>query len=216
MSRLLLFLAGLAIILGAGLVHGVWTERWQPRRELQDAVARLQNLPGNLGPWKQSPAKLDPEALRQAEAVGHWSKEYTHEGGGNTVLVILLCGRPGPMSVHRPEHCYSGAGFEMTAPPFPYEVLAEDGSRLAQCWSAKFRQQDAADPTRLRIFWTWFAGGSWQAPESPRFVFAGNPALYKLYVVRVMTAAQERFEEDPCLDFLRRLLPALTQALTPP
>jgi hypothetical protein len=216
MGRIFPYLAGLALVVGSGLVHGWWTERWQDSTDLRAAVARLEHLPGDLGPWKQRPAKLDPEAERQAGAAGSWVREYTHETSGNSVLVILLCGRPGPISVHRPEDCYRGAGFELTAPPFPYALRSARPRLLMRCWCAKFRRQDKADPTRLRILWSWFAQGAWQAPESPRLAFAGRQALYKLYVVREMTNGQERLEEDPCLDLLRWLLPPLTRTLSPP
>jgi hypothetical protein len=69
---------------------------------------------------------------------------------------------------------------------------------------------------QLRIFWTWFGDGTWRAPESPRLAFAPLPALYKLYVVRELPPRGERSEDDPSLDLLRRLLPALGRALGQP
>ena len=45
MSKLLLFLAALAVILGGGLAHGAWTERWHRSAELESAAARLLKVP---------------------------------------------------------------------------------------------------------------------------------------------------------------------------
>ena len=45
MSRLLPFLVGVALLLGAGIVHGLWTDRWRPSQELADAAAALSQLP---------------------------------------------------------------------------------------------------------------------------------------------------------------------------
>jgi hypothetical protein len=138
---------------------------------------------------------------------------YTDARTGASALVILLCGRPGKMSVHRPEHCYRGAGYEMEAEPVRHTV-GDDSP--ADCWTAKFRKAGPAGAVRLRIFWTWFGDGAWQAPDSPRLTFAPLPALYKLYVVRELPPRPERLEEDPSLDLLQQLLPSLAGALARP
>ena len=69
---------------------------------------------------------------------------------------------------------------------------------------------------QLRIFWTWFGDGTWQAPDSPRLTFAHLPVLYKLYVVRELPPRPERLEQDPSLDLLQQLLPALASVLAHP
>ena len=43
--------------------------------------------------------------------------------------------------------------------------------------------------------------------------FALLPALYKIYVVRQMSAADEPLDKDPALDFLRVAVPALRECL---
>ena len=45
-------------------------------------------------------------------------------------------------------------------------------------------------------------------------MFAHLPALYKLYAIRELPPRQERLDEDPSLDLLQQLLPALAEALT--
>ena len=44
--------AGVLILVGTGVVHGLWTERWHKSRELEDAVARIDFLPDQVGDWK--------------------------------------------------------------------------------------------------------------------------------------------------------------------
>jgi hypothetical protein len=214
-------------------VHGVWTDRWSTSRELERAAARLgEEMPGDLGPWKAEAIELDPGALRAAGAVGHWARVYKHGRTGESVTVLLLCGRPGRISVHRPEHCYRSAGYEMLTAPAPYRLreaapltLASppsDGGEarvrgaLGEFRVALFRKQEADGLTQLRILWSWFAGDGWSAPDEPRLTFARYPALYKLYVIRTVPETGEGTDDDPMPDLLRRLMPELTRALTTP
>jgi len=211
----------------AGIVHWLWSDRWGQSRELEEAAQRLERIPdvfregtadGEDSGWGPGvPSELDAASLTQAGARGAWLRRFTHKGSGATVTVILLCGRPGRTSVHRPEHCYRGAGFEMDGPAVKYAVGAP-GVAPAEFWTARFSKPETGPdgPVQLRIFWSWFAAGAWQAPASPRLVFARYPALYKLYVVRELASGQERVEDDPCVPFLQSLVPELVKALSPP
>jgi len=213
MSRCLPIVAGVVLVLATAFVQGVWTQRWQKSAVLDSAVDRLSYAPGNLGTWKATPVELDAETLAAAGAQGSWVRRYTDTRSGASVLVILLCGRSGKMSVHRPEHCYGGAGYEMMAEPVSYELSADPPVR---CWTTRFRKEESTGNVQLRIFWSWFGDGFWQAAESPRLQFAHLSALYKLYAIRELPPRQERLEEDPSLDLLQQLLPALGEALTQP
>src|SRR5262249_2368407 len=159
-----------------------------------------------------------------------WARVYKHGRTGESVTVLLLCGRPGRISVHRPEHCYRSAGYEMLTAPAPYQPRAaaplppsppsEGGGGGREepraFWTAPFRKQEADGLTQVRIVWSWFAGDGWSAPEEPRLAFARYPALYKLYVIRPVPETGEGTGDDPTLDLLRRLLPELTRALKTP
>jgi hypothetical protein len=207
MARTVGLMAGLALVVGAGWGHGVWTQRWTKSADLETAVARMANLPGDLDGWKAEPGEEDQESLAAAGAEGHWIRRYTHTCTGNQVLVVLLCGRSGRMCVHRPEHCYSGAGFEMSVPP---ERFTADGAAF---WTARFSKTQITGPLHLRIFWSWFGDGAWQAPDSPRWSLTHLPALYKLYVIREVSGEAGKVEDDPAAAFLRLLAPALKRAL---
>jgi hypothetical protein len=217
MPRTVGLLAGLAVVLGAGWVHGVWTQRWAKSADLEAAAARMARLPGDLDGWTAEPGEEDHEALAAAGAEGWWIRRYTHRRTGAHVDVVLLCGRGGRLCVHRPEHCYSGAGYEMTASPSRHRVAGTDGGPAAELWSARFSKEDLAGTVRLRIFWSWFAGGTWQAPDNPRWSLASLPALYKLYVIRELSPGPvRRPEDDPATAFVDVLVPALTRALGGP
>src|SRR4051812_24487116 len=109
--RLAPVLTGFALVLLAGLVHGLWTQRWHRSAELETAAARLTHLPQAVGDWKGEPVELDAQDLAASGAAGYWMERFTHRRTGAVVTLVLLCGRPGPLSVHRPEYCYRGAGF---------------------------------------------------------------------------------------------------------
>jgi hypothetical protein len=206
-------LVGFVVIVAVGFVHGMWTERWNPSQELDDAIAHLNDLPERVGAWQAQPIEIDAKALQQAGAAGHWLRRFTHARTGASVTIILLCGRTGQMAVHRPEHCYRGSGYEMSAPAANQTLdLGEQGS--AQFWTARFVKDDPGNPAQLRIFWSWLAGGAWQAPESPRLTFAGQTVLFKLYAVREDTGPKQPVENDSCLELLLALLPEITRSIT--
>jgi hypothetical protein len=191
----------------------MWTERWSSSQEVDEAVARLEGLPDHLGEWQAQPIEVDEKALQQAGAAGHWLRRFTNARTGATITVLLLCGRTGQMAVHRPEHCYRGAGYEMVGNA-AHQAIDLGNHQAAQFWTARFVKDDPAGAAQLRIFWSWFADGAWQAPESPRLTFAGQSVLFKLYAVRDLTGPPQPAERDPSLELLRTLLPKIDKAIS--
>jgi hypothetical protein len=114
------------------------------------------------------------------------------------------------MSVHTPEVCYRGAGYELFGPPVRHDV--KDAVTPAAFWTATFVKPNTTG-SDLQLYWGWDGGDGWKAPTSARWEFAGRPALYKLYLsqVRTGTAADERHVDE----FLRSFLPALDVAVSP-
>jgi len=210
MKRTLTFAAGLAVVIASGLAYGAWTQRWQKSASLEARAAKLRQLPDDFGPWKGQAADLDADALAMVGAEGWWVRRFTDERSGATLLAIILCGRPGPLSVHKPEACYGGAGYESEGPAIKY---APPDVKSAECWTGKFKEA-LAGGRELRIFWSWCGGDGWRASDNPRWDFARLPALYKLYVVRETTGRADRLDDDPAADFLRRLLPEATRVLS--
>ena len=215
MTRILTFLAGLAVVIGSGVVYGAWTQRWQNSADLETQAAKLHNLPEEVGGWHGESIDLDGEALAMAGAEGWWVRRFTNERTGSSLLVILLCGRPGPMSVHRPENCYCAAGYALSGPPIKYTPPTAPGASPTEFWTGKFKQPEAGG-RELRIFWSWYGDGSWRAPDNPRWDFARLPALYKLYVIRETSGRPERLDDDPAVDLMRHLLPEMSRTLTGP
>jgi hypothetical protein len=216
MLRKLPLLLVVAILVLGGVVHGLWTDRWHKSPALEEALARLDTVPLVIGDWQGQALETDEEQRVQAEAAGCLHRRYENRQTGSAVSILLVCGRPGPVSVHPPDVCFQGVGYESAAPPHRQEVQADAPAAAATLWAATFIKRNAAGPRHLAVYWSWSAAGTWEAAGNPRLAFARFPVLYKLYVFREAPGeADLGAGEDPCLAFLRPLLPELQQALFP-
>ncbi len=68
---------------------------------------------------------------------------------------------------------------------------------------------------RLRLYWAWHGSSGWSAPENPRWAFAAEPMLSKLYIVRETGGVAVDPKEDLCAQFLSLLLPELDRVMSP-
>src|SRR4029077_8489020 len=147
MSRNLPVLTALLVVLVAAYVHGRWTQRWEKSPELEAAIQRLDNIPPRAGNWKARPGpEIDPEELALAGAEGSWVRRFTSTNN-DSILVVLLVGRAGNMSVHRPENCYPGTGYDQAGASLRYAVALPRGDNVGDCWTAKFVKKDVAGPS---------------------------------------------------------------------
>jgi hypothetical protein len=211
MKRTLSLTAVLILLLASGLVHGLWTERWGTSMLLQDAAARVDAIPLQVGPWRGRAEHADPETFEQAGAHAYWLRQYTHtESRFSPITAVLMCGRAGRMAVHTPEVCYGGAGFDMVHGR-RHLGIAPEASEAGQFWSARFAK-DKGVVRELLLYWSWNDGRGWQAPDSPRWHFRGAAYLYKLYIVREI-ADSTAPDDNPAADFLRYFLPAAQETL---
>lgn len=214
MSRTLPIVVALALVIATGLVHGQWTRRWTTSRAIDTAVARLPNVSLTLGEWRGEPLELSHAQLTMAEIDGYIARRYT-DRRGTTVMVLLVCGRPGPISVHTPDICYAGAGYEPMETPTAWTLPVGLSGRAAGFRHAIFAKSNAVTPVYLQILWSWSSSGIWEAPDNPRLSFAARPALYKLYVIRETATAttDARRADDPSRTFLAPLLSELDRVL---
>ncbi len=210
MKTALFGIPGMAVLLLAGFVHGLWTGRWEHSTALEDAVTALRGVPAELGPWKGTAINLDATQMERAGAAGFVSRSYKDETRRAAVSMLLMCGRSGPVSVHTPEVCYDGAGYEMVGEPVEHPVKLGPLGTQARFRTVVMQKSDTAVPSYLRIFWAWSVPGQpWAAPANARAAFARQPALYKLYVIREVASPDELLDDDPAVAFIQRLLPEL-------
>jgi hypothetical protein len=218
MTRILFPLAALLLTVTYGVGEGLWTDRWRASGAAEQAAARLADVPRTLGGWDAEDQELDPRQVAAAELKGYVLRRYTHRESGAAVSVLLVCGRPGPVSVHTPDVCFQGAGQAMKGTPQRQRFEVADLTAAPEFWTARFDRTVPGTPVPepTTVLWGWAADGRWSAPENPRVEFARSGALYKLYVIRPVTKPDGRPADDPALvDFLRTFLPALQTTLFP-
>lgn len=175
-------LAILAIAAG-GVAHGLVTDRWGLPAEVAAISARVRELPVKIGSWTSTESPLDPRQLEMAGAVGATSRTYVDSESGEKVQIHLLAGRPGPISLHEPTVCFTGAGLNQVEPLTKYDVEGRSPGVKAQFSKTVFQSGQPNDRGLLTL-WTWSPNGAvWTAPEHPRTAFAGSGCLFKLYVI---------------------------------
>jgi hypothetical protein len=217
MSRILLLLAAAAMLAADIYLYGSWTDRWAPSRELEEAAARLGRAPKEFGDWRgeKPEQELTARELDHAEIAASLFWRYRSRRTGEAVTVLLLCGRAGPMAVHTPDVCFRGAGYKLAGPEARVDLTPAGRGSPAVFRAGDFIKEGPVARSRLRIYWAWSAHGAWEAPEIPRYTFAGQPFLYKLYIVREAASAGSAGEEQRTREFLAELLPQLDAALFP-
>jgi EpsI family protein len=214
MSRYLLLLVVGAILLVDGYVYGLWAGRWHITNELAEAVASLDRVPLKVGDWQGTPLELEPRAVQRAEFSGYLLRRYENQRTGAAVKVLVACGRPGPLSLHTPEICYPGAGLRMLAGEAARQTLdARFGPIPAEIMKATFARENATSPEQQRVVWSWHGKSGWTAPNNPRWEFAGQPVLYKMYVTQEFFPRNEETDAEGCLQFLGEFLPELDKVI---
>jgi hypothetical protein len=215
MLRTLPILLATVVVLVSGVTRGIWTDRWSTRRDLDHAAARLDRVAITLGDWTGQPLEFDVEAHARAGIAGGLLRRFVDRRTGEAVSLLIVCGRPGPISVHTPEVCYAGAGYEVVEARTRSHIPLGADASPAEFWRIRLRKVRSIVPEFLDVHYAWSATGAWQAPDrDPRFEFAWYPSLYKLYVVRRSDPTGTP-GPDPGLAFLRALLPELGKPLFP-
>jgi hypothetical protein len=203
-----------AVVLAGGLVSGLWTGRWGSSADLDGLDARLAAVPATVGGWTGRELEMSPQERSVAQANGVLFRRYVDSRTGRAVTLMVVAGRPGPISLHPPEVCFRGAGYEQVGTQSHLDVAGPAGG---QFWAGRFQKSAAASDV-VRVIYGWTATGGWAAPEpqNARFVFARSPVLFKMYAVRELTRPDEPLEGDPAVEFMRGLLPQFRAAVFPP
>ena len=202
------------VILGATWLQGVWSERWQPFPELDVFAQQLNNVPLKVGNWTgvDLPAE-DKKILEMAGAVGSLSRTY--KKGSDVVNIFIVCGRLQDVFYHTPDRCYPAAGYEMGGDKERQQFEATNG-KVAEFFTSTFMKSDPTGTKNERVFWSWNARGQWAAPDNEKRGFAGQRAIYKMYVIAPVVSGTERIgEKDVTVEFIRQFVPELEKSLAP-
>jgi hypothetical protein len=204
--------AAVVLIVGAGLIHGTWTNRWGASPELSALHAKFESIPLVIGDWKGTRQTLPVRELTMTGASSYFSAMYINPTRGASVSVLLLGGLPGKIATHTPDVCYPGAGFTLSQPSQANYVYGA-GKDRAVFQTAVASKLTGTNPIELQIVWSWNNAKGWTAPESPRLSFASDPMLCKLYVTRQAGSANVEPTSDPGADFLSVFLPELDRSV---
>jgi hypothetical protein len=214
MKRWLYALAASLALVGAGLVHGFWTDRWSEDVCLSTAAARLAEIPMQIGDWQGKEIEVKPGQAAPG-VTGSVQRSYFNSRLGATVILALVNGRPGPVSTHTPEACYGASGYQVAR---RREVALDTKGDPAHFWTSDAIRSRVTDETKVRLFWAWNGGEGWCASNDARQQFSRfrYPVLHKLYVLRELTGAgatKASDKDEPCLAFLEALVPALERTV---
>lgn len=183
--------ATILLLLGAGVADGIITNRWAPSDELQRASAAIQNLPLEIGEWTGVDREIDERELKIAAATAFIQRTYTNQTTGDQIIVTCLCGPHGPISLHPPTVCFTGAGWRLTEQEKP-ENYDLDDQTTCRFWQARFTRRNQLQEEEIVTDWSWNNGEGWKASTNPRFEYAGSPFLYKLYFTSPARLANEQ------------------------
>lgn len=206
MKRLLPAYAAGAIVVAAGVVHGLMTDRWKMSEVRRDMAARVPAVPAHVNGWVGEELPLDGRHLTIAEADSHLARRYRRGDDSKEVTLILLSGRGAVMAVHTPDVCFANVGYRMEGTARPIALTRGD-----RFWAARFRRD--GEPGTFSVLWGWSDGGRWQAPEDARNELGRRKALYKLYVVCPNSGNDD---DDAARRLLTDLLPDLHRTLALP
>jgi len=155
MLRILPVATAAAIVIAAGIVHGFWTDRWGVTEAVAAAAASLDRVPRSIGDWQAE--SLDGDQTGAPELAGQLYLRYVNRKTRDSVSIALVCGRPGPVCIHTPDVCYAGSGH--TLGKITLQEVKLDKS-TAHLFTMEAKKEQAAEQTRVRIFWCWFDGSS--------------------------------------------------------
>jgi hypothetical protein len=206
LNKMAIFSA-LPLVLAYGIGEGLWTQRWQHSAEREWAAARLAAVPLEVGDWKGEEVEMPERMLQKAEIEGYLNRRYV--AGSEAVTVMVVCGKPGPISVHPPEICYAGQGYHAMGQKTHTTVPTPSGK--ADFWTLNV-QKPGVVADRMQILYAWGSTGDWVASNNPRWQFARTPVLFKMYVIR-RPSAEDKPGDDPAVRFLGQFLPELNRAL---
>ena len=210
MYRTFIIACASIVLVGSGVVHGLWTDRWSDQGDLGGAAKRLEQLPSTIGAWHGTLVEMEKDPNTGLAAL--IARRYVNASTGKSVTILLGCGRSGPVCTHTPDVCYAGSGYEVEKPQ-RFRLTSKTDVSPPEFWTARFVKERPTGKTHLRIFWSWHGSESWKVADNPRLSFAGEKMLYKMYLIREMVQPDEPIDGDACVEFMRELLPVFRQTV---
>ncbi|MFN0196766.1 MAG: exosortase-associated EpsI family protein [Planctomycetaceae bacterium] len=214
MKQTVTLAAAVTILVLSGVVHGLMADRWGLPDRVIKAADRVSNVPSTIGDWSSQDVEVSSETKKVAGAQAILSRIYTHRPTGSAINILIVCGRPGPVSEHPPTICFTSAGFNLTQIQQKHIVTDQNKEEIGEFWMGDFTKTSGLVPESMRTFWGWSSNGTWEASDNPRLQYAPSAYLYKLYVSRALIRTGEPVNDnDLAIQFMRMLLPELKRTL---
>ncbi len=212
-TNMLVGAVALVVIAAGAVLQGRISDRWTKTtsEKLERFTQRLDAVPTEIGDWIGVDTEVDQEQFAASNCAGCVSRTYQDRRTGQEVSVYLVSGTARHVTIHTPDWCYQGAGYEMRDQPISYNVQC--GDREAEFRVARFVKEETTNVSRLRILWSYTDDGNWQGPKWPKPAFAGRPALYKVYLIRSLGEDVPKLSEDPAVEFAKQFIPIVNAAL---
>ena len=209
MSRAALLAVPLLLVGANGLIHGLWSHRWEPWSDARsdEAAARLARVPLQIGDWDGTVLEPEPHSLPD-ELVGRGvSVRYVRRTDGAAVVAYVACGPTDACASHVPTVCYPAIGYNRCPPDIRTTAsLGPDGAG-GEFWVSGFKRTSGGAEVNLRVFWGYSDGTGWRTPDNPRRAYRRAPVLFKTYFIRSLSSENEPVEGDPALQLMALLLP---------
>ena len=206
------------VVLAVGtLIEGKYSDRWgqAESEKLNEFTDRLQLVPKTIGDWEGVDEEINKEEFKASHCTGCISRNYVNREG-QRVNVYLVSGSARHVTIHTPDWCYVGAGYEMIDDPQQYTIDKVQGVEpQPEFLTTVFKKEDPLATHMIRIFWSFSDDGNWRGPRMPKPTFAGRSALYKVYLITELEEVGAKIESNPTLEFVRQFLPILNSVLFP-
>ena len=206
------------VVLAVGtLIEGKYSERWgkSDSVKLSQFTERLKLVPDKVGDWEGTDEPINEEEFEASHCDGCVSRTYRNREG-QRVNVYLVSGIARHVTIHTPDWCYVGAGYEKLDDPQQYTIKDVQGVEpQPEFLTAVFQKDEPLRTHRIRIFWGFSDDGAWRGPRMPKPAYAGRPALYKLYLITDLEETNQEIERNPTLEFVRAFLPQVNRVLFP-
>jgi hypothetical protein len=198
-----------SLIVGVGVYHGFATDRWADPAASDHPGRKLTEIPLAIGEWT---GEVLPRSAEDDPKTSVEHRKFTNARTGKWIMTAVTTGKPGYVSVHNPEHCYLGSGYRVVDSIQPMSMKLGE-TKEARFWTGHFEKKKATNVESIRIYWGWTTNGDWQAPNYPRFHFAGRNTLHKLYFIHAVNGHETPEEISVYEDFMRQYLQQINQRI---
>ncbi|HEV3143181.1 MAG TPA: hypothetical protein VGZ47_04780 [Gemmataceae bacterium] len=196
------------LLLAVGVYHGLATDRWHdPQADAAIGIAPERvNL--TFGDWH---GEILPRGQDDDPKTSVLNLRYTNRKDGKWLVTSISSGRGGRVSIHNPEQCYLGSGYELVD-SIRLESLTVDGSEQL-FWTGHFQKKKPTGVESIRIYWGWATQSPWVAPQYPRLYFAATARLHKLYMIHPVMATDAPADLAEYHDLMAQFVQELNRCL---